>query len=219
MSSKQRVENVVEYNKLSKIQLKSFFGKLRDPSEDLESEIRAFFISHRARFNRKVESAFDLTEGEYTKFEFFWSPQRARRVMNDSDRVGSRRVAFRSKADVTLLYLKARSLILFTTEYLFAITEPGCGGKGLIYVSGGGNYALDEIYFNKITTVGAYHNEEMYDVVDPGCLGGRTSRYTSVQDGFKIRAGESFTVTASQSYAQELRDARSMINENISGTN
>lgn len=219
--AEERVTTVVEYDKLTTVRLKSgfIFKRMRDPSEDLESEMKAFFATRRAYFNQQVENTFDIADGQYTKFEFYWTPQRARRVTNDSDRIGSQRVVFRSVADVTLLYLKERSLIIFATEYKFAVTEAGCGGNGTIYVTGGRNFTLEEIYFNKITTVGAYHDEELYNVVNSGCFGGADSKFNVVKDGFTIRAGEAFRILASKAYSQELRDARNMINSKISGAN
>jgi hypothetical protein len=77
---------------------------------------------------------------------------------------------------------------------------------------------LEEIYFNKITTVGAYHEEDRYNVIDTGCSAKETS-FTRSRDGVIIRAGESFKVLASERFSQELKDARSMINEKISGSN
>ncbi|TJV16707.1 hypothetical protein [Mesorhizobium sp.] len=219
--AEERIKNIVEYKKLANIRLKSgfIFKSVRDPSEDVESEIKAYLESQRASFNQRVESTFDLPEGEYTKFEFFWTPQRAKRVAADDDRIEQDKVWFRSQAKISLLYLKLRYLIIFKTEFKFAVTEAGCGGNGAIYSTGGRNFTLEEIYFNKITTVGAYHDEELYNVINPGCSGENKSTFNVTEDGFVIRAGEAFRITASQSFAQELRDARNMINGKISGVN
>jgi hypothetical protein len=141
-----------------------------------------------------------------------------RKIASDGDMIGSKKVLFRSSADATILFLKERSVIIFKTDFLFAITEPGCGGSGNLYQSGGKNFTLEEIYFNKITTVGAYHEEDRYNVIDTGCSGKEAS-FTISRDGFIIRAGESFKVLASERFSQELKDARSMINEKISGSN
>ena len=173
----------------------------------------------RPQMNDIVARTFDLPEGEYTKFEFIWTPQRARVVSKPDDNIEKKNVWFRSHADVTLLYLKERSLVLFTTEYRFAITEPGCGGNSPIWYTGGTNYTLEEIYFNKISTVGAYHDEEQYRVYTPGCGGGMESNYTVERDGFIIRAGEAFRIIASKRFASELREARQLINSKISETN
>ncbi|WP_114286683.1 hypothetical protein [Candidatus Halocynthiibacter alkanivorans] len=217
----EKLERIVEYHKLTKIRLKTgfIFTFTRDPSEDLEIEIRSFLNNNRADFNRKVANAFDLPEGGYTKFEFFWVPQRARRISSDDDRIGNNKIIFRSAAEVTLIYLKERSLIIFNTEYSFAVTDAGCGGKGEMHYSGGRNYTLEEIYFNKISTVGAYHDEEMYNVLKPGCGGGTTTKFTIEKDGFVIRAGENFRVLASERHRSEMKDARQMINDKISSSN
>ncbi|MER8693162.1 hypothetical protein NKI77_06215 [Mesorhizobium opportunistum] len=106
--AEERIKNIVEYKKLANIRLKSgfIFKSVRDPSEDVESEIKAYLESQRASFNQRVESTFDLPEGEYTKFEFFWTPQRAKRVAADDDRIEQDKVWFRSQAKISLLYLK-----------------------------------------------------------------------------------------------------------------
>jgi len=212
---------VIEYSKLRAIRLKSGFiiTRRRDPSEDLDAEIRHFCSQQRQRFNSIVASTFELPDDGFTKFEFIWTPKRARIINGGADYIASTKVAFRSEADVTLLYLKDRSLILFNTKYRFAITEPGCGGNGSILYTGGTNFTLEEIYFNKITTVGAYHNEEIYRVVSPGCGGGTETNYTVMKDGFVIRAGESFRIIASEDASDELRDARQLINQKISTSN
>lgn len=217
----EEITKIINYERLTRIKLKSglIFSYTRDPSEDLNNEIATFLNSRRSEFNRTVSSAFDLPEGEYTKYEFIWSPKRAQAVSNSGDRISGNDVEFRSSADVTVLYMKSRSLIIFKTDFLFAVTKPGCGGNGQIWVSGGRNYTLEEIYFNKITTVGAYHDEELLNVLKPGCGGGQTTSFTIVRDGFTIRAGESFRVVASERFSNELRDARAEINARISETN
>lgn len=213
--------SVILYNKYKEIKIKSglIFKRQRDPSEDLEAEIRQFLQERRTQMNDIVARTFDLPEGGYTKFEFVWTPQRARVVHNKADNIEKRNVLFRSNADVTLLYLKEKSLVLFSTEYRFAITEPGCGGNSPIWYTGGKNYTLEEIYFNKISTVGAYHDEELYRVYTPGCGGGAETNFTIEKDGFVIRAGEAFRIIASKRFANELRDARQMINSKISENN
>ena len=80
-----------------------------------------------------------------------------------------------------------KTLIIFQTNYDFAITQPGCGGSGMLYQTGGKNYELEEIYFNKITTVGAVHDEDTYKVVEEGCGKGGESTFTSEFDGFVIK--------------------------------
>lgn len=89
----------------------------------------------------------------------------------------------------------------------------------MLYQTGGKNYELEEIYFNKITTVGAVDDEDTYQVVEEGCGKSGESTFTSEFDGFVIRAGESFKVFASERNLQELKNARKMINEKISETN
>ena len=67
-----QVHGVIEYSQIGEIRLKSGWlsSKLRDPSEDLESEIRAFVDKQRSAFNSRVENTFELDDGKFTKFEF-----------------------------------------------------------------------------------------------------------------------------------------------------
>lgn len=216
----QNHQKVITYSKLGKISLKKgLFGSLRDPSVDLEHEITVFLSNQKHAFNSRVKNTFDLNDGTYTKYEFFWIPPRAQRVSSAHDKIDNAKVAFRSMADVSLVYMKDRSIILFQTSYRFAVTEPGCGRNGVFFVSGGTNFEQEEIYFNKITTVGARHKEETYEVLNEGCGGGKTGTYISERDGFVIRSGEAFHVFASQKHNDELKDARSQINQKISETN
>lgn len=214
-------QQIVNYTQLSKLKLKSgiIFKKLRDPSVDLEREVMNFINSQKSEFNRKVSNNFDIASEEFQKFEFFTVDKRARKVDDSNDLVDGANVGFRAQAQITILYLKPRSLIIFQTNYDFAITEPGCGGNGVLYQSGGRNYELEEIYFNKINTVGAQHYENTYQVLEEGCGKGGVTTFTSEFDGFVIRAGEAFKVFASERDVQELKDARKMINEKISDTN
>lgn len=213
-------QEIINYTLLSKIKLKGgIFKSSRDPSIDLEREAMDFLESQKKEFNKKVGNNFDIENEDFQKFEFFTLDKRARKIDNAGDVVNKLKVAFRSSARVTLLYLKPRSMIIFQTKYDFAITEAGCGGNGNLYYTGGRNYQLEEIYFNKITNVGAQHDESTFKVLNEGCGSGSEATYTSEFDGFVIRAGESFKVFASENNVQELRDARKMINEKISETN
>jgi hypothetical protein len=211
---------IINYQRIGSISLKSgLFRSSRDPSVDLEREVFSFLNGKKRAFNERVASTLEIEDGAFTKYEFFWIPNRAQTVKNLNDKVDRSAINFRSKADVTLLYLKDRSLIIFQTSFDFAITEPGCGGNGGLFVSGGRDYELEEIYFNKITTVGARHEEDTFEVLNEGCGGGKVGTYVSERDGFVIRAGESFKIFASQRHNQELKDARKHINEKISETN
>lgn len=214
-------QQVINYNQLSKLKLKSgfIFKKMRDPSIDLEREAMSFLNSQKSEFNRKVANNFDIDSEEFQKFEFFTVDKRATKISDANDLINGASVAFRSQAGVTLLYLKPRSLIIFQTFFDFAITEAGCGGNGVLYQSGGRNYELEEIYFNKINTVGAKHDEKTIQVLEEGCGKGGVATFNEEKDGFVIRAGESFSVFAAERDTQELKDARKMINEKISGTN
>ena len=67
--------------------------------------------------------------------------------------------------------------------------------------------------------MGAKHDEKTIQVLEEGCGKGGVATFNEEKDGFVIRAGESFSVFAAERDTQELKDARKMINEKISGTN
>lgn len=214
------IQKVVRYEKLGKIRLKTgLFRSPRDPSVDLEREILDFINSQKKKYNQIVSDSFDIQDDDYTKFEFFDVSPRAQKISLHDDKIDNRPVAFRSNVGVTLLYLKQRSVIIFQTKYSFVICAPGCGSNGALQYTGGTNYELEEIYFNKITTVGAQHSEETFNVLNEGCFSGAEAMFVDEKDGFIIRAGEAFRIFAAQKYSQELRDARSLINSKISDTN
>jgi len=206
-------KSIKEYQPFGKIRVRRGiwpFRRIIDPSDEMELEVERFLRKEKDRFNQIVSNTFDVDMESMQKYEFFFVPSRVRRV-SDGETI------FRTKASVTLLYLKNHSLIYFETEYLFAINS-GCGSSGEMLFYGGKDYALEEIYFNKITTVGAYHTEELISIVSSGCSGSE-ARHTVSEDGFTIRAGENFKVLASEKYRSELNDARSAVNLKISNIN
>ncbi|MEQ8446730.1 MAG: hypothetical protein RIB57_12665 [Pelagibacterium sp.] len=199
------------YKNIGKIRIKKgFFGGYRDPSEEIFSEVEGYLRGEQSRFTQIVAQTFTLPDAGVTKFEFNWQPERARRTNSPSE-------PFTTRARITNLYLKDSSLIYFSTEYRFHVVQ-GCGSRGTIRAFGGKNYELTEIYFNKIVTVSAYHNEEIIAVVNPGCFAGE-ARFTVSEDGFVIRAGENFQVLANAKHRSELDAARAMINQRISNVN
>jgi hypothetical protein len=213
-------QKVKEYEQIAKIRIKSslFSRKCRDPSSEANFEIERFIQAQKASFNAKVANTFDLPSDQYIKFEFIWIPNRVTKVAdNKNDYIGKASVRFRSNASVTLLYLKSQSLIYFETSYLTAVTS-GCGTQGNLMCYGGRNHSLEEIYFNKINTVGAFHEEERIQVASKGCST-REETYNILKDGFIIRAGNNFNVVASEKYQTELSQARRHINEKISKAN
>ena len=145
-------KRVVNYESLVKLKLKSgvIFKKLRDPSVDMEREVTSFINAQKSKFNRTVSNNFDIETEEFQKFEFFTVDKRAKKVNDTNDMIDGTSVLFRAKARVTILYLKPRSLIIFQTNYDFAITQPGCGGNGMLYQAGGKNYELEEIFRNSV---------------------------------------------------------------------
>ena len=207
MVKQQRVE---EYSNIGKVRIKKgLLGGYRDPSEEIFDEVNSYLRGQKARFTQIVSQTFSLPDG-VTKFEFNWQPERAKRNASAEE-------PFSTRAKVTNLYLKDNSLIYFTTEYRFQVVK-GCGPKGTVRAFGGKNYELTEIYFNKIITVSAYHNEEVIKVINPGCFAGE-ARFTVSEDGFVIRAGENFQVLANSAHRAELDAARAMINAKISNIN
>ena len=55
-------QQVINYNQLSKLKLKSGFiiKKMRDPSVDLEREAMGFLNSQKSEFNKKVANNFEV---------------------------------------------------------------------------------------------------------------------------------------------------------------
>lgn len=203
---------IQEYTAIGQVRTSGgFLGKTkRDPSVEVNELINRFIIEERHRHNQLIQETFDLPES-YVKFEFYWIPPRVARVDSDPE------CCFRTKGNVNIICLKERSLIYFKTDYRFEVKE-GCGGKGTVRAFGGKNHSQEEIYFNKISTVGTYHSEETIEIVNPGCSGS-TGKYVINVDGFKIRAGENFEVIANEKFSEELAQARKMINDKISETN
>ena len=211
---------ITQYSSLGNIKLKGgLFRKSRDPSVDLHHEITSFLNTQKARFNESVSNTFDIETETPSKYEFFYINPRATRITDVEQKISKAQVAFRSEASATILYLKPRSLIIFQTEFKFAITEPGCGGSGAVMYPGGKDYELEEIYFNKITNVGSHHSEVQTEVLEEGCGAGKGVIFNHEKDGFIIRAGENWTIIADEHNTSELKDARSQINAKISETN
>ena len=208
------MKKVYQYVEIGKVQIKNgflFFSRPKDPTADMVMLIETFIKEQRKKYNQIVSSNFDLEEGEFTKFEFYWLPKNAQKIDGDED------CAFRMECYINTLYLKDRSFIFFETQYRFDV-KPGCGNSGTIRAFGGKSYEQEEVYFNKITSIKTHHHEETYKIINDGCFANEAIT-TINQDGIIIRAGENFKIVAIDKFAQELQQARKMINEKVSEVN
>lgn len=201
-----------EYVELDSVTIKSgalFLSRPKDPSDEMSMAIQSFLKKESKKHNNTINSMFEIEEGKYSKYEFFWLPARAQ--------IGSDDVAFKMPCDFTILYAKEKSLIYFNTAYLFNVVG-GCGNKGTIRAFGGKNYELEEIYYSKITSLQASHEEELYTVINDGCFA-KEEQLNINKDGFKIRSGDNFTVYAADKQSQELAQARKAINSRVAEFN
>ncbi|NOR56185.1 MAG: hypothetical protein GQ531_08245 [Sulfurovum sp.] len=211
-SRKVKIDEYVELGgvQIAKRLLGIIIKKDKDPSADMHMAINDFIAEKKKTFNDMVENNFDLDE-DFTKFEFFWVPEYAEKIDNESD------CAFRMPCYITNLYLKGRSFIYFQTKYRFDV-KPGCWNQGTIRAFGGNKQELEEVYFNKISSVKVNHEEETFHIVGKGCMA-NTITIKSDRDSLLVRAGENFKVYAVQELAKELADARKMINDKVSEVN
>ena len=202
---------VEQYVEIGQVPVKKFIGGKCDPSRQMTDLVTAFVTEQKRKFNATIADTFELKEGEFTKFEFFYIPEKAFVVENNPE------VAFEMPCDVDIIYVKQKSVVYFSTHFAFRV-KPGCFTSGTVRAFGGKDHQLEEIYFAKITSVQASHEENVYKVINDGCFG-TESNITVRRDGFTIRSGENFKIWASANLAQELAQARKMINTRVAEYN
>lgn len=173
--------------------------------------IDSYLDKEKKSITQLIGKNFDISNEDYTKYEFVWLPYRASFQGAEADE------PFEMNASVTVLLTKPRSLILSTRKYRFTLAK-GCGNTGTVRVYESESYSMEEIYYNKITSVSSYHNESTYQIVNEGCAS-KEGTLKINEDGFTIRAGENFTVLAADKFSGELAEARSFINKKISEVN
>ncbi len=232
MATETTVSTVFSYEAFAKIRSKSgIFGfrKYRNLSADLNILIKNFLNDRKSKFNEIVADAYDIS-GDYQKFEFMAPDEFAEYLEDDqNEKLGTgmtgKLIKYRTNAKVVILYVKEKSLIYFETTYSFVVTKPGCfSSQSEVLFHGGKHYRLDEIYFNKISTVSTQTIESSKQFLNERCWGLKNEVLTrpQSQETIIIRAGENFPVVAEKenpSHAQELRDARKLINERIASVN
>jgi hypothetical protein len=227
MASSTEVTYVDTYELLGKLTSKTgIFGfrKYRDPSSELNILINNFLNERKTKFNQAVADAHDIS-GEYQKFEFFDTDERAEYLDDSKSETISKGssgklVKFKSEARVGILYVKVKSLIYFYTTFNFVVLEPGCiSSKSEVHYHGGKHYSLEEIYFNKISTVSTQRYEVDKQFLDAGCFKDKITRSPLVSEKIIIRAGDSYPISAHANQASELRDARALINKKVSDVN
>lgn len=187
------------------------FKKVKDPTNSMVQVIESSLIEERREITAIIGKHFNLEDESFTKYEFIWMPSRAQYLGESDDE------PFEMKCKVSILLTKERSLIIAGRTYRYTLAK-GCGPKGKIRLYKSNNYEMEEIYYNKITSVSSHHNEETYKVISDGCNSKEQLIVMSV-DGFKIRAGEVFEILANDKYAGELAEARSFINKKVSDVN
>lgn len=229
MANQTTVSTVITYDPVGKIRsLRGIFGfrKYRDLSSDLNIFIKQNLSEKRSKFNEIVANAYDIS-GEFQKFEFIVADEFAEYLEDDqNERLGTgltgKLVKFRSNAKVQILYVKDKSLIYFETKFTFVVVKPGCfSSQSDILCHGGKHHMLDEIYYNKISTVSTQTIETEKQFLNQRCWGLKNEVVTRPQseETIIIRAGENFPLSADANQAQELRDARKLINSKIASVN
>ena len=197
---------LINWTPLGKVRIKKMFGKV-DPTAEMQIMVRNFLKEERKKHNQTVASAFEINEGEFAKYEFEWlSPAYKLPDSGDENLLGM-------KITTNIIYAKIQSLLFFSTDYEVQIKK-GCSSSkyGKVCVTGGKKYELEEIFYKKITSLQATHDEDQFVVVGEGCSG-KDAVKTVVKDGFKIRAAENFAVYDNN--PNELQACRKDINERI----
>jgi hypothetical protein len=229
MANQTIVSNVITYEPVGKVRsLSGIFGfrKYRNLSSDLNIFIKNYLAERRSHFNEIVGNAYDIS-GEFQKFDFIVADEFAEYLEDEENEkigtgISSQLVKFRSNAKVQILYVKEKSLIYFETKFTFVVVKPGCfRSQSDILYQGGKHYMLDEIYFNKISTVSTQTIETQKQFLNERCWGLKNEVTTRPQseETIIIRAGENFPLSADSNQAQELRDARKLINAKIASVN
>lgn len=205
---------VDEYIELGEVQIaKRLLGiamkREVDPTQFLIEEAKLFISEQKKNFNSIVENSFDLGD-DFIKFEFHYFPEYADRIDKDD-------CSHRMKCFITNVYLKEKSLIFFQTEYRFDV-KPGCWNHGTIRVFGGKKYELEEVYFNKISSVKVSTEEEVHEIIGSGCFP-KIEPIKSSKETLLIRAGENYNIYAEEDQSKELKDARRIINDKVALVN
>lgn len=184
MAAKKRM---IEWTKLGDVKLKKFlFWGAVDPTDELQIRVRDYMSEEKKKHNQIVANTFDLDEDEFTKYEFMWiSPAEA--CEHDPNNH-----VFKMDVDASVIYIKPKSFLLFRTEYKIRIKKGCLPMNGTVLAQGGKNYDLEEIFYSKVNSIQATHEERLYHIVK-GCFGGHAP-YTEVVDGLKIRTFENFQI-------------------------
>jgi hypothetical protein len=196
---------VINWNKIGKVRIKKLFKKT-DPTDEMKILVREYLGIERKKHNQTIANTFELEEGQYTKYEFCkMSP--AYMIENSPD--GN---LFGMDVKTTLIYAKPQSILFFQTEYDARIKKGCCSNYGAVVVQGGTNYALEEIFYKKITSLQALHQEKPYQVISGGCSS-KPAMISGVEDGFTIRAADNFQVWHDE--PNELHACRKDINTRV----
>lgn len=201
MAVKQRV---VEWKPLGPVKVKKLIGQL-DPTEDMSILVREFLSEERRRHNKTIDDTFELPEGSFTKYEFVKTTPAYVLAGAPNGHL------FGMDVNSTIIYAKTKSMVLFQTKYDIRIKK-GCNPfSGQVLATGGKNFELEEIYYSKISSIQATHEEKTYQIIQ-GCMGA-PAPVTDTFDGFKVRAGENFLVLSDEE--NELKACRKALNSKI----
>lgn len=181
---------VQSWQKLGDIQLRKFlwWGRV-DPTDELARRGQEFLMSERKKHNATIHNAFDLEQGSFTKYEFLWNGPAAAQQAAAVKEMAVASMELRT----SIIYVKEKSFLLFVTNYEMGIGTGCMPNKGTVYVTGGRNYEMEEIFYKKVNSVQATHEEQEFLVYTSGC-GGGTAPKVETLDGMRIRAYENFTV-------------------------
>ena len=192
---------VEKYTKLGTVKIRQFIN-LVDPTDELRIRTREYLDQEkRTKHNAAISNAFELKEGEFTKFEFVKTTPAYVMAPNPNG------YAFGMDATATIIYAKPKSVLFFQTEYAMRVKKACNPMNGSVLAAGGTNYTLDEIYFSKISSIQGTHVEKHFEVIR-GCMG-KPAPETEVIDGFKIRSSENFDVLSDD--PNELAQARKLL--------
>jgi len=194
---------VIQWTKLGSIKIKGLIGRI-DPTKDLDIRVRNYIDSEKRKHNQTINNTFELEEGQFTKYEFFWNSP-----ASVSD--GNEGHLFDMECYATVIYAKPKSILFFQTQYDICIKR-GCNPWfGSILATGGTDFQMEEIFYQKVNSLQATHEEKQYELIS-GCMGNPAPK-TEYREGFKIRTYENFQVYDDN--PNELNACRKDINQRI----
>jgi len=189
-----------------------FSKRLLDPANELIALAETYCSEQLKLSNETLAETFNLPEA-YQKFEFKDIPQKVKVVLNEDGKV--EKLFF--PLMLSIIYCLEKSFILFNRSYYLHGVLQGCSKTTDIEAEASKSYEMEQVYYNKVTSIKVEHNEGEWDVISPkgcACSGDFLEKYKYEQDGMKIRCGENFDIFSSEE-PKELRDCRQFLMEKI----